>query len=91
MRGSTACSRHLSYDDDKDRVWAVGIDAKGATKAMVQYGVGTMEQSVYIGEKVILKTIQEPRIVALKMQLRLLETETLLLFNRQFGARRGTG
>ena len=31
------------YDDDQDSVWAVGIDAKGATEAMVQYGVGTIE------------------------------------------------
>ena len=54
------------YDDDKDRFWAVGIDAKGATEAMVQYGVGTIEQSGYIGEKLTLKSDQEPSIVALK-------------------------
>ena len=41
----------ILYDDDKDSFWAVGIDAKGATEAMVQYGVGLIEQSGYIGEK----------------------------------------
>ena len=56
----------ILYDDDKDSFWAVGIDAKGATEAMVQYGVGTIEQSGYIGEKLTFKSDQEPSIVALK-------------------------
>ena len=54
------------YDDDRDSFWAVGIDAKGASEAMVQYGVGAIEQSGYIGEKLIFKSDQEPSIVALK-------------------------
>ena len=54
------------YDDDKDSFWAFGIDAKGATEAMVQYGVGTIEQSGYIGERLTFKSDQEPSIVALK-------------------------
>ena len=33
---------------------------------MVQYGVGTFEQSGYIGEKLTFKSDQEPSIVALK-------------------------
>ena len=56
----------IMYDDDKDSFWAVGIDAKGATEAMVQYGVGVIEQSGYIGERIIFKSDQEPSIVALK-------------------------
>ena len=43
------------YDDDKDSFWADGSDAKGATEAMVPYGVGTIEQSGYVGEKLTLK------------------------------------
>ena len=66
MRGSTACNRHWCYDENKDSVWAFGIDAKGATEAMVQYGVGTIEQSDYIAEKLILKSDQVPSIVAWK-------------------------
>ena len=54
------------YDDDRDSCWAVGVDAKGAIGATVQYGIGTIEQSGYIGEKLILKSDQEPSIVALK-------------------------
>ena len=33
---------------------------------MVQYGVGTMEQSGYVGEKLTFKSDEEPSIVALK-------------------------
>ena len=54
------------YDDDTNSFWALGIDAKGATELMVQYGVGTIEQSGYIGEKLTFKSDQEPSIVALK-------------------------
>ena len=30
----------IFYDDDKDSVWAVAAEEKGATDAMVKYGVG---------------------------------------------------
>ena len=50
----------------KDSFWAVGIDAKGATQAMVQYDAGTTEQSGYIEEKFTCKSDQVPSIVALK-------------------------
>ena len=56
----------IMFDDDKESFWAVGADEKGATDAMVKYGVGTMEQSGYNGEKVTFKTDQEPSILALK-------------------------
>ena len=56
----------ILYDDDKDRFWAVGAEEKGATDAMVKYGVGIIEQSGYIAEKITFKSDQEPRIVALK-------------------------
>ena len=35
----------IMYENDKDSFWAVGVDKKGATDAMVRYGVGTIEQS----------------------------------------------
>ena len=38
----------ILYADDKDSVGAVAADEKGATDATVKYGVGTIEQSVYI-------------------------------------------
>ena len=60
----------ILYHDDKYSFWAAGIDAKGATEAMAQYGVGTLEQSGYIGEKFTLKSDQEPSIVALKNAIR---------------------
>ena len=36
------------YDDDQVSSWAVAVDEKGATDAMVEYGFGTIEQSGYI-------------------------------------------
>ena len=39
---------------------------KGATDAMVKYGVDIVEQSVYIGQKIIFKFDQEPIIVAMR-------------------------
>ena len=56
----------MLYDDDKDTFWAVAADEKGATDAMVKYGVGTIEQSGYMGEKITFKSDQEQSIVALK-------------------------
>ena len=35
------------YDDDKDSFWAVGTDAKGATAAMMHYGVGMIAVGIY--------------------------------------------
>ena len=54
------------YNNDKYSFWEVWIDAKGATEVMVQYGVGTIEQSGYIGERLTWKSDQEPSIVALE-------------------------
>ena len=59
----------MMYDNDKDSWWAVGADKKGATDAMVRYGVGTIEQSGYNGEKLSFKSDQEPSIIALKSSI----------------------
>ena len=53
------------YEEDTDTFGAVGIDAKGAAESMVQYGVGTIEQSGDIGERLTFKSDQEPSTVAL--------------------------
>ena len=41
---------YLCTTTTKDVFWAVGVDAKGATDAMVKYGAGNSEQSGYFGE-----------------------------------------
>ena len=56
----------IFYDDDKDSFWAVAAEEKGATESMVKYGVGIIDESGYIGEKITFKSDQEPSIVALK-------------------------
>ena len=45
-------------DDDKDSFWAVGMDAKGATEAMVQYGVG----SIYSNRVILAKSLLQNQI-----------------------------
>ena len=59
----------VMYDGDKDSFGAVGVEQKGATEPMVKYGVGTLEQSGYNGEKSTFKSDQEPSIVALKSSI----------------------
>ena len=59
----------IMYDNDKDSFWAVGADKKGATDAMVRYGVGTIEQSGYSGENISFKSDQEPSIIALQSSI----------------------
>ena len=49
---------------------------------MVKYGVGIIEESGYMGEKMTSKSDQEPSILALKMPLRLLESEKECLLSR---------
>jgi hypothetical protein len=56
----------VMYDDSKDSFWAVGVDRKGASDAMVKFCVGAMDQSGYVGEQLTFKTDQEPSIIALK-------------------------
>ena len=56
----------IMYDDEKDSFWAVGVDRKGASDAMVKFSVGVIDQSGYVGEKIVFKSDQEPSIIALK-------------------------
>ena len=56
----------ILYDDDKDSFWAVAAETKGATDAMLNYGMGIIEQSGSIGEKITFQSDQELSIVVLK-------------------------
>ena len=56
----------IMYDDDRQSFWALGVTQKGVTEQIVQYRVGTMDQSGYQGQKITFKTDQEPSILALK-------------------------
>ena len=46
----------ILYDNDKESCWAVGVDKKVATDAMVRHGVGTIEQPGYNGDFVLSRT-----------------------------------
>ena len=56
----------VMFDDDKLSFWALAVKQKGATNAVVKYVAGILEQSGYQGQRITMKSDQEPSIVALK-------------------------
>ena len=54
------------YDDDKKAMWALAVEQKGVTEGIVKYLVGVLDQSGYQGQKITIKSHQEPSILALK-------------------------
>ena len=54
------------YDDDKMAFWALGVEQKGVTEGIVRYLAGILDQSGYQGQKITVKSDQEPSILALK-------------------------
>ena len=56
----------VMFDDDKLSFWALAVRQKGATNAVVKYVAGILDQSGYQGQRITMKSDQEPSIVALK-------------------------
>ena len=54
------------YDDDKMSFWALGVEQKGVTEGIVKYVAGIMDQSGHQGQRLTVKSDQEPSILALK-------------------------
>ena len=54
------------YDDSKDAFWAVGVKSKAVTEQLVKHFKDILDQSGYEGEKITMKSDQEPSIVSLK-------------------------
>ena len=54
------------FDDDKEAFWAIGVRTKTVTEQIVKYFKDILDQSGYEGEKITMKTDQEPSIIALK-------------------------
>ena len=54
------------FDDDKGAFWAIGTRTKTVTEQLVKYFKDILDQSGYIGEKITMKSDQEPSVVALK-------------------------
>ena len=54
------------FDDDKQAFWALGVEQKGVTEGIVKYIAGIWDQSGYQGQKISIKSDQEPSILALK-------------------------
>ena len=56
----------VMFDDDKESFWAIGVETKGPSEAVVKYVKGILDQSGYEGQKISFKTDQEVSILALK-------------------------
>ena len=56
----------LVYDDDKNAFWAICIKSKAVTQSIVKYYEDLLDRSGYEGEKIAMKSDQEPSILALK-------------------------
>ena len=56
----------VMFDDHKLSCWALAVRQKGATNAVVKYVAGILDQSGYQGQRITMKSDQEPSIVALK-------------------------
>ena len=54
------------YDDDKMSLWALAVEQKGVTEGIVKFVAGILDQSGYQGQKLAIKSDQEPSILALK-------------------------
>ena len=54
------------FDDDKESFWALDGEQKGATEGIVKYVAGILDQSGYQGQKLTMKSNQEPSNLALK-------------------------
>ena len=43
------------FDDDKESLWALGVEQKGATERIVKYVARILDQSGYQGQKLTMK------------------------------------
>ena len=53
-------------DDNKESVWALGVEQKGVTEGIVKFVAGILDQSGYQGQQLTMKSDQGPSILALK-------------------------
>ena len=60
------CPVLVGYDNDSHGVWAMAVDAKGATKTSVQWVKGNIDESGCSGTPVPIRSVQEEAIMALK-------------------------
>ena len=64
--GEHMCSVLVGYDNDSHGMWALAVDAKGATRPAVQWVKGKIDEAGCLGAPVTLRSDQEEAIMALK-------------------------
>ena len=79
------------FDGDKEAFWAIGVRTKTVTEQIVKYFKGVLDQSGDEGENMMMKTDQEPSIIALKRAVAAARSGEPSRSNRQFKPRRAMG
>ena len=78
--GEDMCPVLVGYDNDSHGVWALAVDAKGATKPSVQWVKGKIDDSGCSGTPVSIRSDQEEAIMALKKAVAIYrQAETVML------------
>ena len=78
--GEDMCPVLVGYDNDSHGVWALAVDAKGATKPSVQWVKNKIDEAGCSGTPVSLRSDQEESIMALKKAVAIYrQAETVML------------
>jgi hypothetical protein len=78
--GEDMCPVLVGYDNDSHGIWALAVDAKGATKSSVQWVNGKIDEAGCSGTPIVLRSDQEEAIMALKRHVAVYrKAETVML------------
>ena len=81
------CPVPVGYDNDLHGIWALAVDAKGATRPAVQWVKGKIDEAGCSGTPITLRSDQEEAIMALKKAVAIYrKAETVMLECRVTGA-----
>ena len=78
--GEDICPVLVGYDNDSHGIWALAVDAKGATRPAVQWVNGKINEAGFLGTPITLRSDQEEAILALKKAVAIYrQAETVML------------
>ena len=86
--GEDMCPVLVGYDNDSHGIWALAVDAKGATKSSVQWVTGKIDEAGCSGTPIILRSDQEEAIMAPKRHVAVYRKLKLTFWNRRSETRR---
>ena len=78
--GEDMCQVLVGYDNDSHGIWALAVDAKGATKPSSQWVKGKVDEAGYSGTPISLRSDHEGSAMALKRAVAIYrQAETVML------------